>query len=140
VQVQRVTSNAILFMASILFVSAILFGNAASAQQHYRIQQAVDAIKTTFTHTDEDYITDGQRTVWVKSYRKWIPQDLAIMQKEVPGTMHFLVLAAQHNRYDVLEQLLPDYYRTHGGVKAFAADVMKEQGSMSRAVKTKASL
>jgi len=96
-------------------------------QQTNKIQQAVDAIKAANNNEEDDYVTDGQRTVWVKSYKKWEPKDLLVMKNEDPGTLRFLGMAAQHARYDVLGQLLPDYYRTHGGVKAFAADVLREQ-------------
>jgi len=97
------------------------------AQQISKIQQAVNSIKETYYCEDQDYHTDGQRTVWVKSYKKWMPEDLAVMKKETPATLRFLGMAAQKTRYDVLEQLLPDYYRTHGGAKAFANDILKER-------------
>jgi hypothetical protein len=95
----------------------------------------VNSIKETFNNTDNDYITDGQRTVWVKFYKKWTPEDIVRMSKEAPGIMNFLCLAAQHSRYDVLEQLLPNYYYTHGGVKAFAEDIVQASPKINPAGK-----
>jgi hypothetical protein len=97
----------------------------AFSQQPSKIQQAIDAIKAANYCEDEDYHTDGQRTVWVKSYKNWIAEDLAVMKKEAPDVLKFLNQAISHNRLDVLEQLLPTYYKTHGGVKAFAADIQR---------------
>jgi hypothetical protein len=97
----------------------------ASAQKPDKVQQAVDAIKAANYCEDDDYHTDGQRVVWVKSYKKWTPDDLILMQKEDPAILKFLGQAIQHKRYDVLEQLLPNYYRAQGGAKAFAADIIQ---------------
>ena len=120
--------NKILLIIKLL---AFLFGISpvlkAFSQQTNKIQDAVNSIKEAYYCEDEDYHTDGQRTVWVKSYKKWTPEDLAVLKKEATPILTFLVRAVQHSRYDVLEQLLPDYYRARGGVKAFADDVIKEQ-------------
>jgi len=107
-----------------LFLQPLLMGFQNPAN---KIQQAIDAIKKSLYSEDEDYHTDGQRTVWVKSYKRWTPDDLAVMKKEAPDVLAFLGKAVQHNRFDVLEQLLPDFYRTHNGVKAFAADIQRVQ-------------
>ncbi len=105
----------------------VLSGGTATAQQVNKIQQTIDALKATYDSKDQDYLTDGNRVVWVKSYKRWEPDDMSVIEKEAPHVLVFLNQAIQHNRYDVLEQLLPDYYRAHGGAKAFAADVMKQQ-------------
>ncbi len=90
-----------------------------------KIQRSIDLIKKSLYCEDADYHTDGKRTVWVKSYKSWTPDDMPILKKEAPDVVKFLNQAIDHNRLDVLEQLLPEYYRTHGGVKAFADAVTK---------------
>lgn len=87
-----------------------------------KIQQLIDSIKETYSEAT-DYITDGQRVVWVKSYKRWGPDDFKIMEKEAPHVLKFLRQAVAHNRLDFLEQLLPDYYLNRGGAKAFARDI-----------------
>lgn len=114
------------------FLLCFLPGIAAFGQQTNKIQEMITSIKQTYYCDDQDYHTDGQRTIWVKSYKRWEPQDLAIMKKEAPGMFRFLGMVAQRTRYDILEQLLPNYYREHGGVKTFAADIIKEQNPASR--------
>lgn len=89
-----------------------------------KIQRSIDLIKKANYSENADYHTDGQRTVWVKSYKKWTPYDFGTIQKEAPKVLTFLRQAIDHNRLDVLEQLLPDYYRYNGGVKVFAKDIM----------------
>jgi len=98
-------------------------------QKQDQIQQAINSTKAAYYCEDEDYHTDGQRVVWVKSYKRWIPDDLNVMKKEAAHVLKFLGQAIQHNRFDVLEQLLPDYYRSHGGVRAFAADIQRTLNS-----------
>nr|WP_322624521.1 hypothetical protein [uncultured Flavobacterium sp.] len=95
----------------------------AAQQKTGKIQDVIDAIKESQYCLDADYHTDGQRIVWVKSYTRWVPHDLTVMKKEAPDILNFLNQAIAHNRMDVLEQLLPDYYRYHGGVKQFAEDI-----------------
>jgi hypothetical protein len=114
---RRILPSIIIFLCAMPFLSF--------QQQRVDIQEIVKAIKATHYCEDEDYHTDGQRTVWVKSYKKWMPDDMYVMKKEAPETLRFLSQAIKHNRLDVLEQLLPDYYNTHGGVKAFAADIQR---------------
>jgi hypothetical protein len=63
----------------------------------------------------------------VKSYTKWTPKDFDIIKKEAPHVLKFLRQAIDHNRVDVLEQLLPDYYRYRGGVKQFTEDIKNHQ-------------
>jgi hypothetical protein len=89
-----------------------------------KIQQAINAIKEAHYCEDADYHTDGQRTVWVKSYKKWTPEDLVIMKKEAPDVLKFLTQAIARHRLDVLTQLLPNYYQAHGGVQAFSDDII----------------
>jgi hypothetical protein len=122
-----VSKRAIFKIGMMVFAVCILPGFKAYSQKTDKIQQMIDAIKAVNNNGEEAFITDGQRVVWVKSYKKWTPQDLVVMKKEDPTTLKFLSMAAQRARYDVLEQLLPDYYREHGGAKAFATDIMKEQ-------------
>lgn len=93
-----------------------------------KIQQSINAIKKAHYCEDADYHTDGQRTVWVKSYKRWKPSDMQVIKKEAPYLLNFFADAIKYNRLDVLEQLLPDYYRSHGGTKAFAADIKKTIG------------
>ena len=92
-----------------------------------KIQQTVVSIKQIFYCEDEDYHTDGQRTVWVKSYKLWQPEDWATVQKEAPYVLKFLKQAIEHHRPDVLQQLMPDYYRLHGGLTAFEKDIEKRK-------------
>ncbi len=114
-----------LVAGALIFLVCFLPGFKAFSQKTDKVQQALEAIKAANSNEDEDYATDGQRTVWVKSYKKWTPSDLAIMKKESPGILKFLSQAIQHGRLDVLEQLLPNYYRAHGGVDAFAVDIKR---------------
>ena len=109
----------------VAFLLSFLPGPAAFSQQTSKVQEIINSIKVAYYCEDQDYHTDGQRTVWVKSYKKWVPQDLEVMKKEAPDILLFLNKAILHNRYDVLEQLLPDYYREHGGVKAFTDDIVQ---------------
>ncbi|MGY3213966.1 hypothetical protein [Mucilaginibacter sp. HD30] len=113
-----------------LMLGFTLIASTALGQQVSKIQAAIEAIKEANYCKDQDYHTDGQRVVWVKSYEDWVPSDLKVMKKEAPGALRFLSMAAQRTRYDVLEQLLPDYYRDHGGVKAFAADILRQNVSV----------
>lgn len=106
------------FYVTALLFSLLLHGNAFSIPPD-KIQQTIDAIRRAYYCEDDDYHTDGQRTVWVKSYKRWTPQDWPIVQKEAPHVLKFFRQAIEHHRPDVLEQLMPDYYRAHGGVKAF---------------------
>ncbi len=110
---------------ALLFLICLSSAQKPLHAQTDKIQQCVDAIKVAYYSQDADYHTDGQRIVWVKSYKKWTPEDLTTLQKKDSVTIRFFLQAINHNRLDVLEQLLPDYYRTHGGVKAFAADIQK---------------
>lgn len=96
---------------------------AAAQQKTNKIQESIDVIKELYRDEKADYHTDGQYIIWVKSYKKWMPDDLAVLKKEDPQTLNFLHQAIAHNRMDVLEQLLPDYYRSHGGIQAFAEDI-----------------
>lgn len=117
-------SNYVLFkMALLLFCVSFPFKPLQA--QSSKIQQSIDAIKAAYYCEDKDYHTDGHRTVWVKSYKKWMPADFDILKKNAPDVIKFLSQAIQHNRMDVLEQLLPNYYRTHDGVQAFANDILK---------------
>jgi hypothetical protein len=95
------------------------------AQNKSKVQEVVDGIKQCYYSDDHDYITDGERTVWVKSYKRWEPDDLIVLKKEAPGFLTFLNEAIKRQRYDVLKQLLPDYYNEHGGVNAFATDISR---------------
>ena len=95
-----------------LFLSPLAATHAQSAD---KIQQTVESIKRVFYCTDEDYKTDGKRTIWVKSYKRWRPEDWATVQKEAPYVLKCLHQAIDHNRPDILNQLMPDYYRSHGG-------------------------
>lgn len=90
-----------------------------------RIQEAINSIKETYDDESKDYITDGQRIVWVKSYKRWTPSDFPTIKKEAPHVLRFFYKAIEHQRMDVLEQLLPNYYRLHGGVQAFVEDIKK---------------
>ena len=129
-QKRRWAANAVSTVTIAVFiVSASLLARPALAQQVSKIQQSIDAIKAANYCEDQDYHTDGQRTVWVKSYKRWTPDDWPTIKKEAPEVITFLNQAIRHNRYDVLEQLLPVYYRDHGGVKVFAADAIKAQGN-----------
>ncbi|RKR84219.1 hypothetical protein BDD43_4447 [Mucilaginibacter gracilis] len=121
----RLKTKPFALTGAILLVITMLSARTVSAQHNTKIQAAINSIKEAYYCEDQDYLTDGQRTVWVKSYKRWEPDDLTIMKKEAPPILTFLQRAAQHNRYDVLEQLLPDYYREHGGVKAFANAVIQ---------------
>lgn len=96
---------------------------ATAQQQVDKIQRAINSTKEVYDNETRDYITDGQRTVWVKSYKKWTPADFPTLKKEAPHILKFLREAITRNRLDVLEQLLPDYYRYRGGVKQFAEDI-----------------
>jgi hypothetical protein len=120
----------------LVFSFCLLASRTAFAQKPNKVQQAIDAIKAANYNQDNDYITDGQRVVWVKSYKKWTPEDLVFMKKEDPTTLKFLGQAIQRQRFDVLEQLLPDYYRAHGGIKAFAADILRYQAEQTNARKS----
>jgi F0F1-type ATP synthase delta subunit len=106
-------------MAIVLFTTPPL----AAQQQSGKIQQLIDSIKEIYDDPENDYHTDGRHIVWVKSYKKWTASDLVVMKKEDPQTLNFLKQAIQRNRLDVLEQLLPEYYRARGGVKQFAEDI-----------------
>lgn len=110
------------FILLALFLCFLPLAKAVSSPQD-KIQQTVDAIRGAYNNTDDDYLTDGQRTVWVKSYKKWRPEDWATVQKEAPHVIKFLKQAIEHHRPDVLQQLMPDYYRTHGGMQAFERDI-----------------
>ncbi|EHQ29785.1 hypothetical protein [Mucilaginibacter paludis] len=121
----RLKAKSFILTRAFLLVITMLSARTVSAQQNPKIQAAINSIKEAYYCEDQDYHTDGQRTVWVKSYKRWEPEDLTIMKKESPSTLRFLGMAAQRARYDVLEQLLPDYYREHGGVKAFANAVIQ---------------
>lgn len=97
----------------------------AAQQQPDKIQRSINALKKAYYCEDADYHTDGQRIVWVKSYNRWTPDDFETIKKEEPSLLKFLRQAVAHNRLDVLEQILPDYYRYRGGAKAFAEDIKK---------------
>jgi len=107
----------------ILLLSIACCLTATAQQKKGKIQQSIDAIKEAHYCLDADYHMDGKRTVWVKSYRRWVPGDLVILRTEAPDVLNFLRQAIERNRLDVLEQLLPDYYRYHGGTKQFAEDI-----------------
>ena len=109
---------------TLFFLILIYPGLMAFQPPQDKIQKAIAAIKRANDNEDQDYITDGQHIIWVKSYKRWTPEDMVILKKEGPDVLRFLSQAIQHNRFDVLDQLLPEYYRTHGGNKAFAADIM----------------
>lgn len=115
----------ILLMVTVAFLMACALPVAAQQQQD-NVQRAINSTKQAYYCEDADYHTDGQRTVWVKSYKKWTPEDFPTLKKEAPHVLKFLREAIARNRMDVLEQLLPDYYRYGGGVKQFAEDIKKK--------------
>jgi hypothetical protein len=120
---RRVGQNVLLALLVSFF---IVYAVPVSAQSKpNKIQQSIDSIKETYTDENRDYITDGQRIVWVKSYKKWLPSDFPTIKKEAPHVLKFFYQAIEHQRLDVLEQLLPNYYRFHGGVQAFVEDIKK---------------
>jgi hypothetical protein len=90
-----------------------------------KIQEFVDNIKKLYSNTEEPYATNSKGTVstFVWHYRLWKAKDLVIIQKENPGTIEFLREAIVRKRMDVLTELLPDFYRNHGGIEAFAAAI-----------------
>lgn len=115
----------ILLMVTVAFLMACALPVAAQQQQD-NVQRAINSTKQAYYCEDADYHTDGQRTVWVKSYKKWTPDDFPTLKKEAPHVLKFLREAIARNRMDVLEQLLPDYYRYRGGLKQFAEDIKKK--------------
>jgi len=124
---QKITAkNICLGLSKVILLLLLMSFSAKSLHaQSSKIQQSIDAIKAAYYCEDEDYHTDGKRTVWVKSYKKWTPTDLITLKKNAPDVLRFLIQAIQHNRIDVLEQLLPDFYYTHGNVQTFAIDIQK---------------
>lgn len=111
------------FPAFCLFL-CLLSGIVWSQPSTGKVQTIVDNLKKLYSNENRDYITDGERIVWVKSYRKWSPADLATLKKENPAALQFLVKLCTHPRFDILDQLMPEYYRRNGGVRSFAADIM----------------
>lgn len=120
------TGRGILRTFIILFLWCFVLPAFAQSQPN-KIQEGINSIKETYADESRDYITDGQRIVWVKSYKKWTPSDFPTIKKEAPHVLRFLYKAIEHQRLDVLEQLLPNYYRLHGGIKAFVEDIKKTQ-------------
>lgn len=116
-----------IFLTLATFLMVAYSSPIAAQQKPSKIQEAVNSIKEAYYCQDADYHTDGQRTVWVKSYTRWTPDDFENIKKQSPHILKFLNEAIEHNRLDVLEQLLPDYYQYNGGVKAFAADIIRNQ-------------
>lgn len=105
-------------------LACLLPGMAAAQPNTNKIQKIVDLMKKLYSNDAKDYITDGQTIVWVKSYKKWTPDDLQTLKKRDLDGLQFLLKACEHHRWDVLNQLLPDYYRNNGGVQAFADDII----------------
>jgi hypothetical protein len=87
------------------------------------IQKIIDAIKASNSNEQDDFLTNGKKELWVKSYKRWVPSDLVVMKKESPDILAFLKMAAKYKRYDILAQLLPDYYLDNGGVKKWVEDI-----------------
>ncbi len=55
-----------------------------------------------------------------KDWRLWTPQDLSRLE---PDTVRVLYSMNQWGYNDLLAQVLPDYYREHGGCAAYAQDL-----------------
>lgn len=94
-----------------------------------KIQEIIDSIKSTYYNDKSDFVGDGVRKpIFVKSYKLWELEDLKYIAEVDPSTIQFLGQAIRHQRYDVLEQLLPNHYRNMGrneGIRAFRDDIMK---------------
>jgi len=86
-------------------------------------QKTIAAIKATNNNEQKDFLTNGQQELWVKSYKRWVPSDLVVMKKESPDILAFLKAVIKINRYDLLAELLPDYYLDNGGVKKWVEDI-----------------
>ena len=92
-----------------------------------KIQDFIDSIKKTYYNEDIDFVGDGKSDpIFVRSYKLWTLNDLKYIAKVDPTVIQFLGQASHHQRFDVLDQLMPDYYRNMGrneGMKAFRADI-----------------
>ena len=66
-----------------------------------------------------------ERGHFAKSYKLWTPEDL---QKIDPAVVRGLYGMAQWGYTDLLAELLPNYYRAHGGCAAFSQDVQTVYG------------
>jgi hypothetical protein len=91
----------------------------------------VNAFKRQYYSEAEDYIVGNTGHVFIKSYKKWTPDNLKTLKKEDPQGITFLTQAVQHKRFDVLNQLMPDYYNEHGGADAFASDILRVEADKS---------
>lgn len=87
--------------------------------------QAIDGYQVVFRDAIAPYYDAKGR--YLKAYDLWTPQDFMIMGRDANNRIALKVL---HNMAEIddwghLNQILPTYYRNHGGVRAFARDIEK---------------
>ncbi len=96
-----------------------------------KMDRATRAIKEDFTMTTPPYLdgpySDGMR--FYKAWQLWNRGDLA----RLPGKdFDVLDAMAEIEDYAHLSQLLPTYYSAHGGVRAFAQDIVATARALGR--------
>ena len=110
-------------------------------QEPTTIAEWKDYITSHYDHLTKDFSDVGDGThVFDKSYTKWLPQDLKTLKDNAPKAFDFLLQVASPEHFhgespdnpkagcNVLNCLLPDYYKTHGGVAAFSKDILSTSG------------
>lgn len=84
-------------------------------------QESLERIKKIFFNEDQDYIIngDGSKRIFCKCWKNWEPKDLVTLKKEDDSfVFDFILEALARRRFDLLEGILPDYYRNVENGKA----------------------
>lgn len=91
-------------------------------QMSSRYQASIDSVRQHWTLTTPPYLdgpySDGMR--FLKAWQLWEPSDLRRLDHRLMQVMDDM---ATCDDFAHLSQILPNYYRTHGGVRAFARDI-----------------
>ncbi len=87
-----------------------------------RFQLVVNAIREDYTMTTPPYLdgpySDGMR--YYKAWQLWNRSDISRLDVRTLTVLHDM---AECDDFGHLNQILPNYYRAHGGVRAFAQDI-----------------
>ncbi len=88
-------------------------------------EKIVHDIKNAYSYRNgPGYIDEAGH--FSKYYRLWTPDDFSRID---PAAVRGLYSMSTWGYYDLLAQVLPDYYRAHGGCAAFIRDLDTTYGS-----------
>lgn len=85
-----------------------------------RFDEVIAKMQGFYTMKEPPYRDEKGR--FRMDYRMWTPESLEIMEMPALAGLHIFSANNDHAR---LSKILPDYYRSHGGVVAFDNDITR---------------